>query len=109
MRRRRRGAARWLLSRDASVVPFAVQQLADGDLVAVEGDAVAGGERLQEVQVGRTLALLDDEIAEQREEAAVDLSLEQLPIVREDLSECFFSADVEREVLDERGEPLGEV
>ena len=33
------------------------------------------------------------------EEAAVDLSLEQLPIVREDLSEGFFSADVEGEVL----------
>ena len=43
------------------------------------------------------------------EEAAVDLLLEQLPIVREDLSECFLGADVEREVLDERGEPLGEV
>ena len=64
--------------------------------MAVEGDAVAGGERLQEVQVGGTLALLDDEIAEQREEAAVDLSLEQLSIVREDLSQGFLSTDVER-------------
>ena len=77
--------------------------------MAVEGDAVARCERLQEVQVGRTLALLDDEIREQREEAAVDLSLEQLPVIREDLSQGFFGADVEREVLDERGEPLGEV
>ena len=104
--------------------------------MAVEGDAVAGGERLQEVQVGGTLALLDDEIREEGkepavdlwregrgsgsetwggvrlplcEEPAVDLLLEQLPIVREDLSECFLGADVEREVLDERGEPLGEV
>ena len=77
--------------------------------MAVEGDAVACGERLQEVQVGRTLALLDDEVREKREEPAVDLSLEQLSIVREDLSECFLGADVEREVLDERGEPLREV
>ena len=67
--------------------------------MAVEGDAVAGGERLQEVQVGGTLALLDDEVAEQREEAAVDLSLEQLSIVREDLSQGFLGADVEGEVL----------
>ena len=43
------------------------------------------------------------------EEPGVDLLLEKLPIVREDLSECFLGADVEREVLDERGEPLGEV
>ena len=43
------------------------------------------------------------------EEPAVHLLLEQLPIVREDLSECFLGADVEREVLDERGEPLREV
>ena len=43
------------------------------------------------------------------EEPAVHVLLEQLPIVREDLSECFLGADVEREVLDERGEPLGEV
>ena len=85
--------------RDAPVVPFAVQQLADGDLVAVEGDAVARCERLQEVQVGRTLALLDDEVAEQREEPAVDFSLEQLSIVREDLSQGFLGADVEGEVL----------
>jgi len=42
-------------------------------LVAVEGDAVAGGEGLQEVQVGRTLALLDDEIREESQQPAVDL------------------------------------
>ena len=67
--------------------------------MAVEGDAVACGERLQEVQVGRTLALLDDEVREKREEPAVDLSLEQLSIVREDLSQGFLGADVEGEVL----------
>ena len=62
--------------------------------MAVEGDAVARCEGLQEVQVGRTLALLDDEVREKREEAAVDLSLEQLPVIREDLSECFLGADL---------------